>query len=175
MLLLSVIWWWHYQFVGWMGQLIKRMCNIWQWPICKHAFFKYFLWQKQGQIKQTVQMNLFSSFFFKNVALVCVEYYETLKWQKPWTGRAQIHRPCPVFSPHREAVEILSMQCPGKRPFLWEPRGRDLCDNVTCEPALYGHDKDSSDSGLHQTDRGSGDKGAALRLIHLFGGAEVWS
>lgn len=71
------------------------------------------------------------------------------------------------------------MQCPGNRLFLWEPWGRDLCDNMTCEPALYGPDKDSSDTRVHQTDRGSGDKGTALRLIHLFGGTgggdEVWS
>lgn len=50
---------------------------------------------------------------------------------------------------------------------------------MTCEPALYGPDKDSSDTRVHQTDRGSGDKGTALRLIHLFGGTgggdEVWS
>lgn len=46
---------------------------------------------------------------------------------------------------------------------------------MTCEPALYGHDKDSSDTAVSQTDRGSGDKEPALRLIHLFGsgGAEV--
>lgn len=47
---------------------------------------------------------------------------------------------------------------------------------MTCEPALYGHDKESSDTRVPQTDRGSGDKRAALRLIHLFGvGGKVWS
>lgn len=44
-----------------------------------------------------------------------------------------------------KAVEIHGMPCPLIRPFLWEPWGRDQCDNVTCEPALYGLDKDSSD------------------------------
>lgn len=44
---------------------------------------------------------------------------------------------------------------------------------MTCEPALYGHDKASSDTKVYQTDRGNGDKRAALRLIHLFGGGEV--
>ncbi len=73
------------------------------------------------------------------------------------------------------AVEILGMWRPGNRLFLWEPWGRDLCDNMTCKPALYGPDKDSSDTRAHQTDRGSGDKREALRLIHLFGGGEVWS
>lgn len=53
------------------------------------------------------------------------------------------------------------------------PGGRDLCDNATCEPALYSYDKDSSDTRVQQTDRGSGDKGAALCLIHLFGGGEL--
>lgn len=93
-----------------------------------------------------------------------------------------LNRPCPnsqssfdhtTFFPHRKAVEMLGMYCPGKRLFLWEPWGRDLCDNMTCEPALYGHDKDSSDTRVYQTDRGSGDKRAAMRLIHLFGGGEV--
>lgn len=46
---------------------------------------------------------------------------------------------------------------------------------MTCEPGLYGHDKESSDTRVYQTDRGSGDKRAALRLIHLFGDGEVWS
>lgn len=48
--------------------------------------------------------------------------------------------------PHRKAVGILNMQCPGNRLILWEPSGRDLCDNMTCEPPLYGYDKDSSDT-----------------------------
>lgn len=67
------------------------------------------------------------------------------------------------------AVEVFYKRCPGNTLFLWEPRGRDLRDSVTCEPALYGHDKDSSDTAVSQTDRGSGDKEPALRLIHLFG------
>lgn len=74
---------------------------------------------------------------------------------------------------HFSPFEILGMWCPGKRPFLWELWGRDPCDSLTCEPALYGLDKDLSDTRVHQTDRGSGDKRVALRLIHLFGGAWV--
>lgn len=84
---------------------------------------------------------------------------------------------CPqfFFLPYRKAVELLSSRCPGSWLFLWGPRGRDPCDNMACEPALYGHDKDSSDTSVHKTDRGSGDKSAALRLIHLFGdGTEVF-
>lgn len=67
---------------------------------------------------------------------------------------------CPQFFsvPYRKAVEFLSRRCPGSRLFLWEPRGRDLCDNMAGEPALYGHDKDPSDTSVHQIDSGSGDK-----------------
>lgn len=72
-------------------------------------------------------------------------------------------------------LRYLACSAKGTDSSCGSPGGRDLCDNMTCEPALYGHDKDSSDTRVHQTDRGSGDKRAALRLIHLFGGGEVWS
>lgn len=75
-----------------------------------------------------------------------------------------------LFSLHFKVVEKHGMQCPLNRPFLWEPWGRDQCDNMTCEPALYGLDKDLSDTRVHQTDRGSSDNWAAVCLIHLFGG-----
>lgn len=80
---------------------------------------------------------------------------------------------CPHFLsfPYRKAVEFLSPRCPGSRLFLWEPRGRDLCDNMAREPALYGHDKDPSDTSVHRCPQTAevAIRGAALRLIHLFG------
>uniref|UniRef100_A0AAV2JXJ8 Uncharacterized protein n=1 Tax=Knipowitschia caucasica TaxID=637954 RepID=A0AAV2JXJ8_KNICA len=71
-----------------------------------------------------------------------------------------------------EGRGMLVVQCPGRALFLWAPSGKDLGDNVTCEPAVQGLDKAPSDTAVQQTGRGSADKTPTHCLIHLFGRAE---
>lgn len=123
-------------------------------------------------IKQTKTKNIKIQFFC--LALTGNMYYENLIVSET------LDRRCPdwVLSGSHfflRQLRYLACSAQGTHSSCGSPGGRDLCDNMTCEPALYGHDKDSSDIRVHQTDRGNGDKRAALCLIHLFGGGKVWS
>lgn len=68
------------------------------------------------------------------------------------------------------------MPCPPIGPFLWEPWGRDQGDNATCEPALYGLDKDSSDT--EEFTKQTGEAAISGRLYvwcaHLVSGEVFW-